>query len=71
MSESKGFEEKLKELEELVTELERGELPLEESIAKFENGINLSKECHKKLDDAEKKINILIGDNEEPFTAEE
>lgn len=71
MSEEKSFEEKLKELEDLVNDLEKGELPLEESIAKFENGINISKECHKKLEEAEKKINILIGDNEEPFSAEE
>ncbi len=54
-----AFETKLKELESIVAELEGGTLSLEESISKFEKGIELSKECTKSLEEAEKKINIL------------
>lgn len=68
----KTFEESIKELEQTVQSLEKGELSLEESIAAFEKGINLSKECTKALDEAEKKINILVGeDKEESFVIEE
>lgn len=71
-----SFEVKLKELETIVTELEGGSLSLEESITKFEQGINLSKECTKSLEEAEKKINILTttsGENmeEKNFEIEE
>lgn len=71
MSDSKRFEDELKQLEEVVADLERGDLSLDDSIAKFEKGIELSKKCHKKLEEAEKKINILVGDKEEPFIPEE
>lgn len=54
-----SFETNLKELEGIVAELEGGSLSLEESITKFEKGMNLSKECTKSLEEAEKKINIL------------
>lgn len=59
------FEEKIKKLEEIATELESGKLNLDESMKKFEEGIMLSKECNKILDEAEKKITILINDNGE------
>ncbi len=59
------FEEKIKELETIATELESGNLNLDESMKKFEDGMKLSKECNKILDDAEKKITILINDNGE------
>lgn len=70
------FESSMKELEQVVQELEKGDLSLDESILKFEKGISLSKECNKRLDGAEKKINILLeNDNgeyiEEPFSPEE
>lgn len=55
------FESSMKELEEVVQELEKGDLSLDEAILKFEKGIKLSKECNKRLDGAEKKINILLG----------
>lgn len=58
-----SFEEKLKELESIVAELEGGSLSLEDSITKFESGIKLSKECTKSLEEAEKKINILTETN--------
>lgn len=67
----KTFEENLKELETIVTELEKGELTLDESISKFERGIEVSKECNAKLENAEKKINILLDGKEEKFEVEE
>lgn len=76
MSEKKTFEESLAELEKIATKLESGELGLDEAIKEFEKGIKLSKECSEKLDEAEKKINILVqGEDgeleEENFVAEE
>lgn len=66
-----SFEEKLKQLESVVQELESGKLNLEESVEKFELGMKLSKECNEMLKNAEKKINILIknddGYSEENF----
>lgn len=56
----KSFEESLAELEKIATEIERGDLGLEQAISEFEKGIKLSKECSEKLDDAEKRINILV-----------
>ena len=76
MKDSKTFEDSLNELEKIASNLENGELGLDEAIIEFEKGINLSKECSKKLDEAEKRINILVqGEDgelkEESFTAEE
>lgn len=76
MSKEKSFEESLGELEKIATNLESGDLGLDEAIAEFEKGIKLSKECSQKLDEAEKKINILVQNDsgeltEENFVAEE
>ena len=60
MEKELSFEEKLKQLEMVVQELESGKLNLEDSVKKFELGIKLSKECNEMLQKAEKKINILI-----------
>ncbi len=65
MAEKTNFEDKMKELEEIAQELENGELNLDESMKKFEMGMKLSKECTKILDEAEKKIMILVNDNGE------
>lgn len=65
MSEKTNFEDKIKELEEIAGELESGGLNLDESMKKFEAGMKLSKECTKILDEAEKKIMILVNDNGE------
>lgn len=59
------FEDAIKKLEDIAKELETGELGLDESVKKFEEGMELSKTCTKMLNDAEKKINILINDGEE------
>lgn len=70
-----SFEDNMETLEKIVTELEKGDLNLDESIAKFEDGIKISKECNKILEEAEKKITILLEKDgevkEENFTAEE
>lgn len=74
--EEKSFEENLKELEEIAKNLESGNLNLDEAIKEFEKGMALSKKCTDKLEEAEKKINILVQDGngnltEESFVAEE
>ena len=53
------FESSLKELEKIVRELESGEVTLDESLKKFEKGIELYKQCRHTLEGAEKKIKIL------------
>lgn len=58
------FEEALSRLETIVAELERGELPLEDSMRIFEEGIKLSKVCLKMLDDAERRVEILVKDKD-------
>lgn len=70
MSNKKTFEDNLKELEEVATKLETGNLSLDEAIEEFEKGMKLSKECTKKLDEAEKRINILV-ENENGDVIEE
>ncbi len=69
MSEKKKtFEESMAELEKIAKDLESDNLTLDESIKKFEEGMKLSKECKETLDNAEKKITILINDEEKDFT---
>ncbi|MCP4691980.1 MAG: exodeoxyribonuclease VII small subunit [Desulfobacterales bacterium] len=72
----KTFEGSMKKLEQIVQALESGDLPLEKSLAKFEEGVKLSKFCSDKLDEVEKKITLLTRDSqgnitEEPFLDEE
>ncbi len=55
-----SFETKMEELEKIVNELEKGDMNLDDSLVKFEEGMKLSKECSKILDSAEKKITILL-----------
>jgi exodeoxyribonuclease VII small subunit len=56
------FEDALQKLEEIVQRLERGELSLEESLSCYEEGIRLSRFCHGKLEEAERKIETLVKD---------
>ena len=70
------FEQSMKKLEQIVQELESGDLPLEEAMQKFEEGIKLSKLCSEKLDETEKKITLLLQDqkgnvSEKPFFSED
>lgn len=57
---SATFEHSLTRLEEVVQHLERGELPLEEALAAFEEGIKLANLCQQRLDEAEKRVEELI-----------
>ena len=72
---TKSFEEQIEELEQIVNELEKGDLNLEDSVSKFEQGIKLSKQCNKTLEEAEKKITILVNQDgevkEENFETED
>lgn len=61
------FEDAMKKLEEIANELENNDLSLEESVKKFEEGMNLSKQCKDSLDKAEKQITILIDGQEKEF----
>jgi len=60
----KTFESSLDELEQIVRELEQGELPLERSLELFEQGVKLSRECQERLNQAERRIEILMRDNQ-------
>lgn len=66
----KTFEEMMEGLEKISSELENGDLTLNEAMTKFEEGMKLSKKCSEILDSAEKKIKILINDTEEDFSVE-
>ncbi len=70
-----NFEELMNELEDITNKLENEKLPLEDSVKLFEKGIEISKKCNEKLENAEKRITILLNANsddmsEEDFTAE-
>jgi len=72
----KKFETALARLEEIVQELEKGDLPLEQSLKFFEEGIKLSRICNKRLEDVERKVEILLKDKSgnmiaKPFEEEE
>lgn len=70
----KSFEDALTSLEALTAEMESGELRLEESLKKFEEGIKLVEFCNRKLDEAQKKVDILLNRDGDlvarPFTEE-
>jgi exodeoxyribonuclease VII small subunit len=63
MAKEKTFEEKLKELETIVNELESGEIDLDSSIEKYTNAMKLVKECDEKLKNAEEKVNKIVTEN--------
>jgi len=70
------FEEAMSRLEEIVRKLENGSLALDESLRLFEEGIGLIQHCSRKLDEAEKKVEILIKNKDgqreiRPFTPED
>lgn len=71
-----SFEQSLKRLEEIVDKLEGEELALEDSLKLFEEGVKLAETCSRRLDDAEKKVTLLLKDREqklvqEPFEPQE
>ena len=59
-----SFEAALQNLEQIVEQLECGELSLEDSLAAFEKGVGLVKQCNQKLNEVEKKIELLVKDKE-------
>ena len=69
-----NLEKSLTDLEEIVEELESGDLPLEKAMKKFEEGIKLTRNCQAALKDAEQKVEILLksagGENLEEFEVE-
>ncbi len=68
------FEDSMAELEQLVEQMEQGDISLEESLKSFERGIKLTRTCQKALQDAEQKVQILLEKNGkqtlEPFNDE-
>ena len=60
----KSFEASLEALEQIVHELESGDLPLEKSLQLFEDGIRLSRQCQERLNQAERRIEVLLRDNQ-------
>lgn len=67
----KSFETSLEALEQIVQELEDGDLPLEKSLGLFEQGIRLSRECQERLSQAERRIEVLLRDNQGRTTVSE
>lgn len=70
------FEKSLASLEKIVRQLEEGDLSLEESLKLFEDGVKLSRECQERLNQAERRIEVLLKDEEgnpalEPIEAQE
>ena len=63
-AQSRSFEASLEALERIVQQLEDGDLPLEKSLELFEQGIKLSRECQERLGQAERRIEILLRDNQ-------
>ncbi len=74
MEKEMKFEKALERLEEIVQTLEKGDMPLEDSLKVFEEGIKLSHLCMAKLDEAEKRVEILVKDKDKavlkPFATE-
>jgi exodeoxyribonuclease VII small subunit len=60
--ETPTFEAALQKLDEIVQKLEKGDLPLEQSLVLYEEGVRLSRLCHAKLEEAEGKIELLLKD---------
>ena len=65
------FETSLKELEEIVEQLENGDLKLDETLAKYEMGIKIYKRCYQILESTEKKINVLLKNSTGDIRTEE
>ncbi len=61
------FEEALKKLEKIVDDLEKGDLSLDEALKKYQEGIELSRQCSQKLESAKKKIDLLVKNKKGEF----
>lgn len=69
MSEAPDFETALKRLEDIVKKLENGELSLDSALELFEEGVRLSRFCHSKLEEAERRVEILLKNGSGPMRA--
>jgi exodeoxyribonuclease VII small subunit len=72
MAKKKTFEDSMTQLEKIVEDIEDGDLPLETALKKFEEGVRLSKFCSDELEETEKKVSLLLKDengsmSEKPF----
>jgi exodeoxyribonuclease VII small subunit len=68
MMAEKNFEESMKRLEDIVQDLENGDLSLEGSLERFEEGMSLVSFCSKKLEEAEQKVTMLVKESEGKYT---
>lgn len=59
----KTFEKAMQQLEQIVADLETGDIPLDKALQKFEEGVALSKYCADRLDETEKKVSLLLADS--------
>ena len=66
---SEQFEDALKRLQTIVEKLERGDLPLEQAMESFTEGMQLVQLCHQKLEEAEKRVQVLVKDQQGAWTA--
>jgi exodeoxyribonuclease VII small subunit len=65
---SEKFEDALKQLQTIVEKLERGDLPLEDALESFTEGVRLVRFCHQKLEEAENKVQMLLKDEHGEWT---
>ena len=66
---TQNFEGSLKDLEKIVAELEKGEQPLEDQLKSFEKGVALSRDCMKRLDEVEKRVEMLVQSSDGKISA--
>ncbi len=71
MAKKKGeqFEDSLKRLQAIVEKMERGDLPLEEAVEAYTEGIRLVQVCHQKLEEAENRVQVLLKDQQGAWSA--
>ncbi len=71
MAKKKGepFEDSLKRLQAIVEKMERGDLPLEEAVEAYTEGIRLVQACHQKLEEAENRVQVLLKDQQGAWSA--
>jgi exodeoxyribonuclease VII small subunit len=65
-----SFEAAMKRIEKIVSDLERGELPLEESLERFEEAVKLARSCQKQLEAAQERVSKLVRADDDTFTLE-
>lgn len=70
MPKEKSFETSLNDLERIVEQLEAGDLSLEDSLKLFEQGIKLSRDCQKRLDEAERRVEVLLKNSDGNYKIE-